>query len=261
MLEKPFVNILGTLPPDMLSELVGDGGRDDGSLERLILCFPTSVPDQKWSEKVIPESAERNWQTAVERFLALEGNVVVGLSTDAKQIWERWFNDHTVELQDPSLLPTLQGTWAKLRGTCARTALILHQLRRVCGETKSNDIDHESMKRAIRLIDYLKSQAVWIHRRVFGRLGGLSSDAEAVLIWVRKHGFREFSRKTLWEHLRRRFGRQGTMDEALKELEKRELIRKCLVRHGGRGQKPSPKFEVHPGLFPITRCSQNSRNS
>ncbi len=253
LIDKPFVSVVGSLTPDMLSELLEGKGRADGTLERLLIVYPKTPPAERWSEQGVPDKAAGRWRDAVDRLLSLEideaGPVIVTLTGKAKRVWESCYNALAAEIESPALLPSLKGAWSKMRSHFARLALIVHLLRRVMGEGTADNVDDESMRRAVKLVDYLKSHALRIHRRLAGRFGALSEDARAVLEWGRKHEFREFSEKQLWEHLRNRFGGREAMHTAVEELTRQSLIRPAASDAKSRGRKPSARYDVHPGIF------------
>src|SRR5262249_34979497 len=52
---RPFLSVSGNLPPDMLSELNDEQGREDGFVHRLLLSWPEAMPGG-WSEAEPDES-------------------------------------------------------------------------------------------------------------------------------------------------------------------------------------------------------------
>ena len=88
-------------------------------------------------------------------------------------------------MDSPTLAPILKGPWSKLRSYCLRLALVIHLLRLVCGEVSAEDVDAESVNRAIQLVDYFKSHA----RKVYSFLlcDGDDRRIEQVVAWIRDH--------------------------------------------------------------------------
>jgi hypothetical protein len=111
--------------------------------------------------------------------------VVVRFTQDANPLWQQWYDTHYQEMEAADFPDILVGPWSKLVAYAARLALVIHMLRKVCGEVQIEDVDAESLRRAIRLIDYFKS-----HARVVYRQLQLSSDrrTQRVVDWIKKHG-------------------------------------------------------------------------
>ena len=63
----PFVSVLGGLPPDMLTSLRDERGRNDGFLDRIIFSYPDSFPPQRWTERELSLEAESDWSEAIGR--------------------------------------------------------------------------------------------------------------------------------------------------------------------------------------------------
>jgi hypothetical protein len=155
------------------------------------------------------------------------------------------------------MLPeSLHGNYAKMKGYCARLALILHMLRIVHGEVGDENVDGESVGRAARLVAYFQNHA----RRVYAVIDADPRKAEArrALRWM---GNSLNSLKTLkgsWEVSRSQLHSGvwgGSMD-----VDEVSSIIALLLRYGwlrqqeeeqkkGPGRRPSPRYEIHPSLF------------
>ncbi len=254
MLPNPFVSVIGGLTPEMLTELMEEHGRSDGSLERLLIAWPEHMPTAPWTEDGVSQLAKDRWTKAVDWLLNLDGDgttpVILPMTRKAKTVWKQWIDSHNRETDEPNLLPSLQGTWSKMRGHCARLALIIQLLRAACGEAKANEVDEVSVRAAIRLVDYFKSHAVCVHRYLVGRFGGLSADAYATITWAQRGGLATFSERDLWEDMRNRFGSREHMGKVLKELQGRGWIRSVRSQASKRtGRQKSPAYELNPTVL------------
>jgi hypothetical protein len=69
----------------------------------------------------------------------------------------------------------LAGTWAKLKGYCARLALIVQLLRWACGEAAETEVDDVSMRGGVTLTHYFASHA----ERVRAAMGSRSEASGA----------------------------------------------------------------------------------
>ena len=143
MINSPLLCVLGSICPDMLKELLDSKGRSDGSIERQLLSFPSTYPQKKWTDEGVSEKISQKWLSAIEYLFKLEmaddsgGEQVprqVILTQRAKKVFASWFDKNAAEEEDPSLLSSTRNAWAKMPAHSARFALIIHQLRRACGD-------------------------------------------------------------------------------------------------------------------------------
>jgi hypothetical protein len=173
---QPYISVIGGLTPEKLKTLRGDRSRQkaeqDGFMDRLLFSHPSE-----------PRAVAENWSNVSKESLNQLGEVltalrevegasvqdekggarsrpwIVKLTDDARSVWQQFTEDHAVERNADDFPDHLAGPWSKLRGYCARLALILHYIRRACKETQSDDVDAESMSRAVILVNYYKDHA------------------------------------------------------------------------------------------------------
>ena len=171
--------IAGGIQPAVLQRHLGTERRESGLLARLLLAAPPPRP-QTWSEAEVSFFTKQAFSDTLDKLYRLEPDVdaegrerprLVRLSSEAKRLWVAFHDEHAAELA--GYVGDLAAAWSKLRDTCARLALIIHEVRRAAGEDVSEDIlDAASMDRAIRLIDWFKYET----RRVYVMLA--ESDVE-----------------------------------------------------------------------------------
>ena len=158
---KPFISVVGCLPPDMVADLAERHGREDGFLDRILFAFPDPVP-VRWTDADIPPQAIRNYSRCCNKVAKLPP-ATLELSPAARDEFEVWYNAHNAEQVEA----VVRGSWAKLNGYCLRFANILHHLHHVCGETNQAEIvGEETIKKAIDLVTYFKSSI----RRTFNHM-------------------------------------------------------------------------------------------
>ncbi len=182
-IHNPFVCVTGGIQPDMLGELVDRQGRQDGFLHRVLIAYPDPVP-VKWAETPANDKPYR------EVILKLWGKgnptpkQTLQFTTTAKREWIKWIDSHHKELD--SLSNNLRGVWSKFDGYSLRLLIIIHRCRYVTGETRSRNIDRESVRRMVKLIDYFKSHA----RRVYDRIAknGDQTRLGRAAQWIRERG-------------------------------------------------------------------------
>ena len=194
----PFMAVLGSIQPDMLTELADAKGRQDGFLDRILFSFPETTVGQPWPDRRVPRPVIRSWSLVLRRLYRLkmvereDGTRtprVVKMTPEATGILKAWWSGHLGEMRGKSFdRELLGGPFSKFRAHVARLALILHSLRRVCHETDDPRIDAESARRATRLADYYMAHCVKVHGRL--RVAVEDKRAEAVLGWIRRNGGR-----------------------------------------------------------------------
>src|SRR5690606_19005964 len=83
----------------------------------------------------------------------------VGMAGDAKREFVSFFNKHNEE--QASLSGDLAAAWSKLEQIPARLALVLHCIKQAAGEpVDPNTVDVDTMRDAIRLTDWFKSETL-----------------------------------------------------------------------------------------------------
>jgi Protein of unknown function (DUF3987) len=277
---KPFLGIVGGLTPDNLVELRGDSGnrkaKRDGWIDRFLLAYPAELPYEEENWKCAPEHARQDLAVIFKRLRALEmlpvhvdgkhigyRPFILNLTGEARLEWQKFTREHSQELNAEDFPPHLKGPWSKLRGYCGRFAVLIHCLRRACGETDDDNspVDGESVRRAAALIRYFKSHA----RKIYTELEADPRIALArkMLKWIVGQSKPTFTRRDLHQANRGTIKSVDSLDEILDLLEKHFLIRsKGSVGRIDRGRKPSPTYELNPKLLETpAQNTQNAQNS
>jgi hypothetical protein len=199
MLDRPFVSVIGGLPPDMLGELRDERGREDGFIHRLVFEFASPIDDQ-WTEDTISDEAERAWHDGWSCLAALTPNddgtpVLVDFTPAGKRAFVDWYTANNADRRGSDFPDHLGGPWKKFRNVCARSALVLQELRFACGEAQTEAVDEVSVNGARRLVEHFKDNA----RRVYARLHASPQDLrlEKVRRWILKHEGRATPRDIL----------------------------------------------------------------
>lgn len=242
ILDNPFVNVVGALPPDVLGELADERGREDGFIHRILFSMPDRVPN-KWTDSEVMQSTIDEFERVFDGLWNLKASstgdgsptpVIVPFTPSGKSVWVEWINDHYKEQEDPSFPDNLRGPWAKMEGYAARLALILHMCRIASGEVTSEDVDEYSMTGAAALIEYFKSHA----KRVYSRLKASPEEKRMMgaVEWIKRQG----GKVTARDILRYKVAGVKSASDAktlLRELESRgagtleEGPRKSLIFH------------------------------
>jgi hypothetical protein len=196
----PFLCVVGGLPPDLLHELADAHSREDGFVQRILFSYPEAA-SESWSALSVSPRATRAWELTVQKLWLLapvrqQGRpvtpLVLTLTAEARAAWARFCRAHDAERADPDLPPYLRGAWNKLVGYGARLALVLHELRFVCGEAETEQIDETSILGAWALVDYFKSHARRVYRELqhHPKAKQAQRRVDRLVEWIKDHGAR-----------------------------------------------------------------------
>jgi len=260
--KSPLVTVMGGLPPDMLSSLAEEHGRNDGFLDRLLFCFPDNFPERKWTEDELDQGDETTWAAIINTLHELEmyreesGEIrphFIGFDRVAKAAWVEWVNIHYAETDSLDMPTGYVGAWSKMVAYSLRFALILSRLRlamdpEIGTELKTAPVSVADVEGAIALVTYFKSHYERINHRMTGGTG--SREAMAVLAWVSRKQVTEFSEREVRKDLVRRFPSPDDLQPALLALIVAGAIRRKIEPEDPhrKGRKPSPAYEVNPLL-------------
>ena len=190
VLSMPFVGVVGCLPPDVLTDLTDERGREDGFIHRILFAYPEPMAP-RWTEAVATEPTMRGYAQVVQRLLALQdhegaGPRVVPFTPQGRAAYVELVTELYTLLDSPDCPASMRGPLAKLEGYAARLALILQMSRLAAGETETEAIDETSTLGAAALVHYFRVHA----RRVYAQLSCTPEDKEvaAALTWIRAHG-------------------------------------------------------------------------
>ena len=156
-LQRPFVSVVGGLPPEVLPELAKHVTDGDGFLERVLFASP-DPPVARWSDATVSSQVRDRYQQLFTDLYAIPYSMVpvdLELTSEAREFFVAWHDDHSAGAEDPTLSPFLCGHLAKLKGYCGRLALI-HTL---CTNPQAPVVELGSITAAAAMVDYFKVQA------------------------------------------------------------------------------------------------------
>lgn len=178
IINSPFVTVTGGIQPDALGDIIED--REDGFSARLLCSYPDPIPNREWTDDAM--QSDVLLQGVCDSLFELESDQIVTFSAESKALWVEWVNKHRAEIPQDNL----RAVWSKAEGHCARLALVLYLSRRACNETKATKIDPDSMRGAIKLVEYFKNHS----RRVYSVRAEQADEGRIgkALKWIRKQG-------------------------------------------------------------------------
>jgi hypothetical protein len=244
----PFLCILGSIQPDMLTELADARGRQDGFIDRILFVYPDTSAGQPWPDQPVPREVIGSWARVLRRLYYMKMKEkddgtrcpkVLRPTPEAVEIFKAWWAIHLAEMRGRTFdRELLGGPFNKFRAHLARLALVIHCLRRVCDETDSPDIEAGSARRAATLADYFKAQCIKVHGRL--RVPVEDRQAEAVFGWICRNGGRCTARDLCHNEVAG-IRKSTEARRMLKDLEDRGLGH-CTTNYAGK--KESLAFAV-----------------
>lgn len=199
----PILSAVLTIQPSVLEEVMQNttmAGR--GLLARFLFSFPPSqMGHRTFNAPAISPEAEQHYHALVHRLMDIplsEKPRRLILSVEAKEMIERYFNEHEQFLVGDGQAMT---DWAgKYIGTVLRLSGLLH-----ASEMRLNGspiITERTMFHAIELGEYFLSQAQYAYNTIGGDLE--VTKALFVLMKLRKNKIRQIKRNELYQMCRTR---------------------------------------------------------
>lgn len=200
-IDRPCIQIAGTIQTGVMHELYDMGFKKNGFLDRFLFTFPKDLKTAPWvkgtrQDAAIFERPFRVWKEIIDKAVALpfmEGIFnVLDFSDEAVDIFYDWQNEE-IERQnaitDERLIDTRS---AKVPLNTARLALIFQLFRWACDESHKDFVDADSVNAAIRMSEYFEksykrmdnlvsTEAIDpVKKQIFDSLGNTFVTAEAI---------------------------------------------------------------------------------
>ena len=174
-----------------------DAGNDgeDGFIHRILYVYPKKLTGRTWNWEGLSPGTSKLWDDIVHRLHELEmdqdGNgrpapCVLDFEPEARPLWQEWFDAHAAEAEAADFDEMLKCFWPKAVAYAARLSLVVHLLRAACGEQVGEDVDLESLRRGLRLIEYFQSHSAAVYAHL--RLPKEATQIRRAIDWIREHG-------------------------------------------------------------------------
>lgn len=172
-LDRPIVSISGSIQPQVLADTIYLSGRDDGLLQRLLVCMPPPPGIDDLHIGKIANEITQPIDDAYERLFGLQENiddnlkesgpVVMTLCPEALEMFRVYRFD--LKLGAAALDDIyLRGHWNKLDTYTIRFAIILELCNWSFGRGSDKVISAESMASAIRLTEWHQYESLRVYR-------------------------------------------------------------------------------------------------
>jgi hypothetical protein len=167
----PFISVAGTIQKGILDELAKDRRTQNGFIDRILFCMPDNIQKDYWGETDLPEVFEHNWGRIISNIINInletddENNpvpVVLNLTPEAKREIFEWQKKNTNQCNELES-EVLSGVFSKMDMYVLRLALILEILSYASHESDLKAVSINSVKGAIKLVEYFKKSAVRVN--------------------------------------------------------------------------------------------------
>lgn len=170
LIEEPFMGILGTIQPDVLTDTFGnDLLMNNGFNQRWLFVYPDENPSAMYSEKSISKGIREAWNIYVNALLntdfKAEGCDTVHLIGEAKQLYIEYYNELQVKKQRNMDNSYICAVYSKLQIIVERWSLITHLLGDNPGMSR---ILPSEMEYSIRCMRYFERCAEKVYMKLTG---------------------------------------------------------------------------------------------
>jgi len=252
-LDKPALTFGLAVQPVVIESLDKSskkGFKGKGALGRFLFCLPESMLGKRsvGDRTIVPADIKARYESGIRRLLTVpmlfnaagkETPRMLVLDRDALGVWMQF--DASVErmLGPGGELESMDDWGGKLPGSALRIAGILHLVEH---GPDNLTIGIDTLNISISLCNLLISHA----KAAYGMIGADEeiSDAKKIFLWMQKNGFDVFTKTDC----SRAFKTMTGIDNALKALEERNVLKQLMIPTGGRD---AANYVSNPSLKPI----------
>jgi hypothetical protein len=168
---NPFISVCGTIQNSVLLDLQRSLNSQNGFIDRILFVIPDNLQKEYWSQENLPEIVESNWEKILNRLLELKQrfdetgspkSTIIEYTAESKVLLFDWQKDNT-DLCNSMASEDLGGVYSKFDIYISRLSLLLELLKYGCGESDLKEISVDSVKGAIKLINYFRISAEKVH--------------------------------------------------------------------------------------------------
>ncbi|WP_289181835.1 DUF3987 domain-containing protein [Alistipes sp. UBA6068] len=192
LIRQPCINVIGSVQTNLLPEVFRNEYKANGLLDRFLFVYPKDQRISKWQRPdrstLRPDTMEQ-WRKILNRILSLpcptneKGNTVCSLvldmAEDAEACFYDWCNGIIDTVNAVRNDAEVDSRKTKLDGNAARLSLVFQILKWAAGEGHMQYIELDSVKAAIRMIDYYEDTYRRIQESIVS--SGIGDNKEAWL--------------------------------------------------------------------------------
>jgi hypothetical protein len=170
--EKPLIPVLGGIQPSILNIFYTEENKDNGFIDRMLLCYPDLVIERHNDNVMSLEMFEWYNSMIIEIYETVKNNLVkrniddeiepqtVTFSAEANEEWKRIFNEITDIQNSPDENEYMKSMLPKQKSYIPRFALIINTIDGLfTGKGNLSKITKESMLKAEKLSKYFIAMA------------------------------------------------------------------------------------------------------
>jgi hypothetical protein len=238
----PFLAINGCIQPDFLCDLLEARQRDDGFLDRFLMCFPES-PSPQYREEGISDDVRTEYAKLVQGLFDLQSKIpaavdVYRLSPEAH---EAWISRARAHMLARSTVPEhFQGAWNKFLAYAARLALILHVSNKFPTQADNPFVGAQTVEDAFELITYFAAHGLRFYDHL--QKGAMEGRLELLTSWIAERG----GKATVREILTAKVAKFRSKAELMSVFERmsRSQIGRITTEKSKTGGRPSVAFKL-----------------
>ncbi|MBT6485516.1 MAG: DUF3987 domain-containing protein [Planctomycetaceae bacterium] len=257
--ERPALTCAYAMQPQVIEGLAENPAfRGRGLLARFLYAAPESwVGERKIAPTPVSESVKMAYRWLVRKLALAEEEFTLQLTSDADKVLFYWEGHVEEMLGDGGDMELTRDWGAKLAGATLRMAAVIHCVK----HGLKGRIDAETIQSAIKIAMYLIPHAEFVLDLMAADETDMYGDLKYVMKWIKRHDKREFTKRDVHQHGKRKFKKAEDINPVLAELEKRNYIRGKPQQTQGKGRRPSPAYEVNPAFFESESTKKRSQNS
>jgi len=209
-IDKPFVNVIGTIQPAIIDEMARDNKGKNGFLDRLLFVKPKGLKRQAWTTKTLDPMITGKWFGIIEKLLTLDfsidaqGNELTNylwFTPEAEKVLRAWQQRSIID-DEAFESETRDGISAKVETYAFRFSLILQLFKWACGEADKRCIEADTVESAIQIAEYFKQSALEVADYISGKntLDRLPEIKKAVYKCLAK-SFTKEDANTVWAEI------------------------------------------------------------
>ena len=247
---NPYLTLFFMVQPVVLENMKNKNiFRGIGFFERILYLFPENyVGSRKFNNYSIPEDISNNYSNLIKDLIeyisVLEQQETLNLSTDAKVIFQVFWEEIEIKLKDGGKLDNIRGWAGKLCGFALRISGLIE----LCEDKCCREISVCSMRKAVEICRRLIPHAE-------ESIGYLETDqstinANKILKWIQNdpHINEVFTQTNVVYRFRNSKIKGDELNDALNLLiEHNYLVRSCSLPTS-ESKKPTTYYHINPQI-------------
>ncbi|EKN68054.1 DUF3987 domain-containing protein [Schinkia azotoformans] len=164
-IKETFCCLIGAMTPSGIARIAANGNTDNGFLDRILFCWIDSNRSFKITKESMPEQIKNNYFQLFKELteLKFKKDRDIPLNDGAFEKYDS-YNDRLAEIAGED--EKLQSIHSKIMMYLVRFALIIHLCEQQKEFVKHEEIQAESMDKAIQLCEYFRGQQYKIYDKL-----------------------------------------------------------------------------------------------